>query len=496
MALTDLTALEPSLVFSRFAEICAIPHGSGHEQALGEYLLAFAAERGLKAVRDNGGNVIIYRPATPGCRYPHPVMVQAHIDMVWTADPSRQFDFASQPIQPIIDGEWIRADKTTLGADNGIGAAYALALLETDEHLPALEAVFTTSEETGMNGALAFDVDNVSARFLLNLDTEDEGVFCVSCSGGIDAEIQLPIASVSSTGKAVSWQRLTVGGLKGGHSGVEIDKGRGNALRLLGRVLDDLIVHCNIDLAEVRGGVVRNAIPAEAWADLAIPAGNKDIAANRVREWSGIFANELHAAGERPSLTLCNSEPRATLMTPGTTRTIVYAMNMIPHGVEAMDFNMRDQRLVETSSNFALIRQDSTAISFCTSIRSSLDSKRAMLVRRMELLAADMGGQLSSGDGYPGWAYDPDSRLRKIFQTAFAECYDGRQAKEEGVHAGLECGVFSRKFLDAGRRLDILSFGPDIRDAHTPEEKASIPSIARVWNLLLKGLEHIAKLEG
>jgi aminoacyl-histidine dipeptidase len=489
----DWTSIKPTTVFACFADISNIPRGSGHEQAIGAYLMDFAASRNLNAQQDRAGNVVIKKPASANAAHSHAVILQSHMDMVCAKKPDKQFDFANQAIPVVHDGDWLRTDGTTLGADNGIGMAYALAILDEENGLPAIEAVFTVNEETGMDGALAFDANTLSGQTLINLDTEDEGVFCASCCGGQDARISLPLLMTPAAHNA-SWMRLGVAGLMGGHSGAEIHKGRGNAIRLLGRMLDRMTTGDNtVGIAEINGGTLHNAIPADAWADIAVPLDAMDTVAEQIEQWRSVFAGELRGAGETPILTFLPVKPHAAVMTPDSANAVLFGMAVLPHGVEAMEYDMPGRATVGTSTNFAMMRQTGETMTFTESIRSSLDSPRAMMARRIERLALAMGGVFSAGAGYPGWTYDPDSRVREIFLQAYERLNNGKKAIVEGIHAGLECGVFFRKFLDAGRKLDIVSFGPDIRNAHTPEECANIPSIARVYELLLTGLRDIAK---
>ncbi len=491
-----LEQLEPKEVFARFAEICRIPHGSGNEKALSDFFVRFAREHGLEAVQDKTGSVLIRKPASPGLERLPGVILQAHMDMVCVKEPDHAFDFARQGIAPVIDGDWIKADRTTLGADNGIGVAYALALLTSALPLPPLEAVFTTSEETGMNGAIDFDVSLLKGTRFINLDSEHENIFIASCAGGVNAKLTLPVAAVPARPEAGDFHRIEIAGLKGGHSGIEIDKQRGNAFRLLGRVLDDLSSRLAVNLADIRGGIVSNAIPAAATMIVQIPKGSEKEAAARLKEWRDTFARELRGSDEQPELPFEKTEAAAEIFAPETFGKILFALNALPHGIEAMDLNIHTQRLVETSSNFALIRREDGALAITVSIRSSLESKKAMLLRRHAHLAKIMGAEFSAGDGYPGWTYSPESPLRDVFRQAYANLNPGKEFVVEGVHAGLECGLFARSFAKIGRTVDMISFGPDIRGAHSPEEKASISSTVRVWELLKEGLGVMAERGG
>ncbi|MCC8181023.1 MAG: beta-Ala-His dipeptidase [Planctomycetes bacterium] len=507
----DYASLRPADVFGWFAAIANIPRGSGHEQRIAEALIQFAADRNLEAERDSYNNVVIRKP---GCGVAGdagaPIIIQAHTDMVWAKTADSDFDFTAQPIKLVVDGNRLRSDRTTLGADNGIGVAYALALLAaTDLPHPPLEAVFTAGEETRMMGATGLDISRLHGDKLINIDSEDEGVFCASSAGGLNAElayrperIRLALLPDAADRQCV---RIAVSGLRGGHSGVEIDKQGGNAIQLLARMLNRIRNNHPILLADFDGGVAHNVIPVSAEAVISIRHSDFDAIQAETAKWQETFRNELAAADGMPDesgkaflvRTTCDriapDQSPSRVLPAEATDTVIAVANLIPHGVAAMDLHITEQRLVETSSNFAQIHCMDGEIRFSASIRSSTPSKCDWLAQRIAMLGQLAGMNILTGDGYPPWSYRQDSALRRVFQQAFAHVYDGNQAKVEGIHAGLECGIFASRFAELGRDLDIISIGPDVRGAHTPDEWLDIGSTARTWELIKAALAIMAE---
>ena len=495
--------LEPREVFSRFAEISAIPRGSGCEKAVSDHILRFAEERGLEAWQDESGNLLVRKPGGHGMEAAPPVILQAHLDMVWVKEPGSDFDFAAMPIELIVDGGMLRARGTTLGADDGIGVAYMLALLDAaDIPHPPIEAVFTVAEETGMDGALCFDVSRLTGLRCVNIDSEEEGIFYASCCGGARIDMKLPAPGVSVTSLELSgrhgFHSIAVGGLRGGHSGVEIDKGLGNANRLLGRVLFDLDTEFGIHLCGVGGGIADNAIPAAAEAVVLIRDTQTAAVRERLGEWNAVFIDELAASDGKPDAAGAAFKPKIDFVPAGkcaevfaasAQKAILAAMVLIPTGVEAMDMNGdAAERIPESSQNFAIVSARDGQVVFSVSLRSSLASKLEFMEARLRALAGVLGGDVEKRGEYPGWRYDPESAIRKVFVEAFRRIVEGREASIAGIHAGLECGVFARKYLDGGRKLDLISIGPDLRDVHTPQESLDIASAGRTWELLKTAL--------
>lgn len=487
---------EPKEVLSQFYALSAVPHGSGNEKGISDWLLAFAHERGLEAVQDGALNVVIRKPGTAGRADAPGVILQSHMDMVCAKEEGLDFDFLTQGVTPRVEGGRLRAAGTTLGADNGVGMAYALALLDSrDIPHPPLEALFTTGEETGMHGALALDVSVLKGKYLINIDFDREGVFCVGCSGGITARLSLPVDEIDASSLPDAAERgffaLAVDGLRGGHSGVEIDKQRGNANRLLARTLHALADEFDFYLADMTGGLVDNAIPVFAEAKLFLRADDLSAAAGRVAELEAVFRNELKASesADHPvRVALAPADASPTVLSRESARKAVQAANLLPDGAATFDLAMPNHELVESSANFALIRREAGEFVFTVSVRSSLESRRDFLLTQMTMLAGALGGRFETGSGYPGWEYRPDSELRRVFQRAYATVNAGREAKVEGVHAGLECGVFADGFRRLGRDVDMISLGPGIKDGHTPEESLDLTSAAGTWKLIKEAL--------
>ena len=486
-----------------FEELTAIPRASGEEERVCDYLEAFAKERNLAFRRDKWNNAVIKKPASPGSTG-DTLMLQAHLDIVPVKDEGVEHDFSRDPVKLIKEGDIWRADGTTLGADNGLGIAMILALLDDDSAVhPDLECVFTAEEETGMFGALALDASRLSGKYFINMDSEEDGIFCASCAGGLTVKVRLPLQRIASASLPGAAEReyiaVTVGGLKGGHSGVEIDKQRGNANRLLGRVLGDLAKRFAVFAADVCGGHADNAIPVSASATLSVRREDKAALTARLEELTATFRNELKSSDGAPDAegrsfsVLAAAAPvpaSETVFSEAAFKQVLLGLNLLPNGVAAMALDMPG--LVETSSNLGVVVTRGEHMLFTVSVRSSLASRLEALVDQIDLLAGSMGAVMEAGAGYPAWEYRRTSPLRQIFQTAYARVYPGKEAKVEGIHAGLECGVFDSKFRALGRDVDLISIGPDVRGAHTPEESIDIGSAARTWELLKEALKIIA----
>lgn len=482
--------LHPEEVFTHFAAISAIPRGSGHEEAVGAYLLDFAQSLGLQAERDAIGNVLIRKPAGSGGENALPLVLQAHMDMVRESDAG--FNFSSSGLRLLRDGDWLHADHTTLGADNGIGVAYCMAILKAvDLPHPPLEVVVTVAEETGMGGALGFDVGKLRGDRLINIDSEEEGILYASCSGGQTASLSLPgefIPCAELPGAAhLAAYGVAIGGLRGGHSGAEIDKDRGNSNRLLGRVLSDIGSSWPFYLASIEGGRVDNAIPSHSRVVVLWRKRDEEAIRTRLAEWQGVFRQELAEADAGVTVTMQPAAFPDRVVGLAAQSGVVAALMVLPHGVVSMERLIPGQELVETSTNFAMIRTGADCISFTVSIRSSRESKRAFVAEQIRILAGRLRMECAMGAAYPGWAFEPDSALRDVFRRAYGESGVG-EARVMGIHAGLECGVFARHFAEAGRKADLISIGPDITGAHTPDERLNIPSAGRMWSVLKRAL--------
>lgn len=473
--LSDLT---PASVFKYFEEICGIPHTSHHEKELSDYCVRFARERGYSCTQDEMGNVLIIAEATPGYENVEAVIVQGHLDMVGDKIDGCDIDMEKEGPRVYIDDDYIRADGTTLGGDNGIAVAYALALLDaTDGSIPhpRVEVVLTVCEEVGLLGAAAMDLSSCQARRMLNIDSEVEGILTAGCAGGRRACCRIPVKRISRTGLSC---RLELSGLMGGHSGMEIDKGRANAVMLLGRFLMLLKENMPYDLITLNAGVKENVIPKSGSAVILITPDEKDILKYVLEKFKKSMEAEYGEADPLIHLGLAaeNSGEFSALDKDSLLR-VLTALNLMPNGVQAMSIDLPG--LVETSINTGIAELTDDELILRQSIRSSVSSAKEMLSRKVKLLAGQLGGSVDFMGDYPAWPYARTSKLRDQCIAVFKRQY-GYEPKIELMHAGLECGIFSGK-LDG---LDCISFGPNLFNVHTPGEHASISSIARVWEYL------------
>ena len=465
-----LDQLEPKNVFRFFEQMCAIPHGSYNTKAVSDWCVAFAKERGLEHYQDEMNNVILIKEASAGYEEAQPVILQGHLDMVCEKAPGCEKDMAREGLDLAVEGDYIYAEGTTLGGDDGIAVAMALAALD-DESLPhpRLEVILTTEEEVGMDGAMALDVSPIRGRKLLNLDSEAEGVFTVSCAGGSMAACGLPVARAPFGGDIL---RVRVAGLTGGHSGAEIHKGRANANMLLGRLLRAMAAETELRLVSADGGLKDNAVPVAAEAVVAAEDGRKAKAA--AERMAACFQTEYRRSD--PMLTVTAEEAAAAWqpMDASSTERTVCLLACAPNGVQTMSQDIHG--LVQTSLNLGILKTGENAVTASFCIRSSVDSEKEMLKDRLACLLAQLGGGVSFSGEYPGWAYRPDSPLRELMTEVYREQY-GREPKVEAIHAGLECGLLAGKLPG----LDCVSIGPDLLEIHTPREKMSISSVQRVW---------------
>ena len=474
-----LENLDPKPVFYYFEELCRIPHGSRNTKAVSDFCVRFARERGLWCRQDGANNVVIKAPAAPGYEASAPVILQGHLDMVAEKDPDSSFDFTKDALRLRAEGDWLGADGTTLGGDDGIAAAMMLALL-ADPAIPhpALECVFTTDEEIGMLGAMALDASCLEGRRMLNLDSEDEGIFTVSCAGGAGANVSLPLTSAPAGGEAFA---LTVSGLAGGHSGEEINKGRANASVLMGRVLRALAAKGPFRLVSCAGGSKDNAITPLAKAVVSAP----EAAVQAVcRETEAVFRHEYAAADPGIRVSCAPAGAAAAALDPASTRRVCDFLTLCPCGVYAMSREIPG--LVQTSCNLGILQADAAGLRAVVSVRSSVATQKAMLLDKLAALAALLGGGVEVAGDYPAWEYRRDSPVRELVVESYRELF-GREPEIKAIHAGLECGLFSGKLPG----LDCVSFGPDMRDIHTSRERLSIPSTRRVWQLLLETLKRM-----
>ncbi len=478
----ELEELEPKKVFYYFEELCGIPHPSYKEKRISDYLVGFAKERGLEHYQDDLYNVVMIAPATAGYEDEEPVILQGHMDMVCEKEPDCGIDFENDGLKLLIDGDYVTAQGTTLGGDDGIAIAYALAILDSpDIAHPRLEIIFTASEETGMEGASGVDLSMLKGHKLLNLDSETEGVMTVSCAGGNSSVCHVPVAYEAGSGSALS---LRVGGLKGGHSGVEIDKGRANANRVMGRLLLAL-EQSGVDyaLAALSGGAKQNAIPREAGATVLVAEEAADAAKRALEDAAAQIKNEY--ATTDPGLTLFieeSGEQQMQALQSPSKNSVVMLLNNLPGGIQSMSADIPG--LVETSLNMGIVALDEKEFRAEFAVRSSVESARDALTARIRNLAEYAGGTVTVGGVYPAWEYRKDSVLREDAARIFREMY-GKEPKIEAIHAGLECGILAGK-IDG---LDGISIGPDMCDVHTFGEKLSISSTKRVFDFVVELLK-------
>lgn len=482
--MTRLTELAPRALWSFFDQICAIPHPSKHEAALRDWISRWAAERGLACMQDGVGNLILRKPATPGMADRKGVILQAHIDMVPQANADSSHDFTRDPIRAHVDGDWVRARGTTLGADNGIGAAACLAVLadESLRHGP-LEVLLTVDEEAGMSGAFGLAPGLLEGEILLNTDSEQDGEVYMGCAGGVDANIGFPMPrSAVASGQAAFW--LNVRGLRGGHSGVNIHQDRGNANKLQARLLLGLQQRLPLALAELEGGTLRNAIPREARALVLVPQASVATLERAVNELAGRLAGELAEVDPGLGIGLQAAALPQACFEAAAQQRLLQALVACPNGVIRMSHAI--EGVVETSTNLGVIRTEPDQVYIQCLIRSLHDEGRRHVELMTDSLFRLAGAECRFGGGYPGWAPDPTSPIMGLLRDTHAELF-GCQPKIMVIHAGLECGLFKASYP----HWDMVSFGPTIQGAHSPDEKVHIPAVQHFWQLLVRLLERI-----
>lgn len=482
MAVLDM---EPKEVFGYFEEICAIPHGSSHTERISNYLVDFAKKHQLKYIQEECGNVIIYKKASQGYENAPTVILQGHMDMVCEKDAEAEIDFLNDGLKLQVKEDYIFADHTTLGGDDGIAVAYALAILAGDaeeiKH-PELEVVFTVDEEIGMLGATALDASVLKGRMLLNIDSEEEGILTTSCAGGVVGEVTLPFRPVEVEGVCYE---ILLDGLQGGHSGVEIHKERGNANILMGRLLFELSEEIGFGISAISGGLKDNAIPRAARAVIWLDEENEDVLKEIASNFEATIRKEYRASDGAVSVTLHKQEEsQGEMIHPGQKEMLIYILRNLPNGVQKMSMDIPG--LVETSCNLGIVKTMEDSVQMQISIRSSVESEKRELSDKIRYLTEFLGCDYQESGNYAGWEYNPDSKLQKIMVEVYEKMY-GKQPKVEAVHAGLECGILSAKLPG----LQCISIGPDILDIHTPKERLSISSTQRVWEYVKAVLEAI-----
>jgi dipeptidase D len=477
--------LKPERVWYYFDEISRIPRASGHEGAIREFIVKFANSNDLKSVIDGAGNVLLIREPSKGFENKPVVVIQSHMDMVCEKNEGVEHDFLKDPVELVIDGGWVRAKDTTLGADNGIGVAAMLALLEDRSiQIGKLECLFTVEEETGLFGAMGLGKDLLEGRFLINLDTEDVGAVYIGCAGGRDSHITLPLVSEKPEG-TLGALKIKVRRAKGGHSGVDIHEGRANAVKLLARIFKILTKkEVPVRVAAFLGGDKMNAIPREASCTIILEEGFLSQAEEIISNCSSLLKDEYRSVDPNITIEVEKASIADSVYNSSSTERMVNLLLAIPHGVLAMSSVMED--LVETSTNLASARTEGDNCRIGTSQRSSRESALEW-VSDMHVAIAELSGAIIEQDeGYPGWSPDPDSKLLEHTKKAMCRVL-GKEARVMAVHAGLECGVIKDKY----EGMDAISIGPTVMGGHSPDERVDIQSVDTFWKILLETLQEV-----
>lgn len=481
--MSEITTLQPQLLWKWFDQICAIPHPSHHEDTLANFIVNWAKEKHFFAERDEAGNVLIRKPATVGMENRTPVVLQAHLDMVPQANEGNPHDFTKDPIRPYIDGDWVKAKGTTLGSDNGIGLASTLAVLESDNIAhPPLEVLLTMTEETGMDGALHLRRNWLQSDILINTDTEEVGEIYIGCAGGINANLSIPIQWENNTFEQSI--QLTLKGLRGGHSGCDIHTGRANAIKVMARVLAKLAQNTYpFQLAEIRGGSIRNAIPREAVAILVFN-GEPHAFESEVEKLNILLKEELFIAEPNLKLFLESSEKPQSIFTLESTEKVIHLLNALPNGVIRNSDVI--QNVVESSLSIGVLKTEDHSVKGTILVRSLIESGKDYVTELLTSVANLAGAKTEFSAPYPGWKPVNDSSILNLTQKHYAAVL-GKQPDIKVIHAGLECGLLKEHYPN----IEMISLGPTIRNAHSPDEKVQISTVTTYWNVLVNVLADI-----
>lgn len=482
--MSELSQLSPQPLWDIFAKICSIPHPSYHEEQLAEHIMGWAKEKGLHAERDQVGNILIRKPATAGMENRKPVVLQAHLDMVPQKNNDTVHDFTKDPIQPYIDGDWVKARGTTLGADNGIGMASALAVLADDsvQHGP-LEVLLTMTEEAGMDGAFGLQANWLQADILINTDSEEEGEIYMGCAGGIDFISTLPL-SREAVPAGFQTFKLTLKGLKGGHSGGDIHLGLGNANKLLARFLAGHAAELDLHLVDFNGGTLRNAIPREAFATVAVAAAKADELKKLSSVYLDILKNELSAKEKNLTVVLESVSTDKAALTTQSRDTFIQLLNATPNGVIRNSDVAKG--VVETSLNVGVVTMGDDSAEIICLIRSLIDTGKEYVVSMLESLGTLAGAKTSAKGSYPGWQPDASSPVMALVRETYQRLFNSTP-NIQVIHAGLECGLFKKPYPN----MDMVSIGPTITGPHSPDEQVHIESVGHYWTLLTELLKAI-----
>lgn len=480
-----LKDLQPNEVFKYFEEISNIPRGSGNEKEISNYLVNFAKGLNLEVIQDEALNVIIKKQATKGYENAPGVIIQGHIDMVCEKNKETKHNFKEEPLKLRIEEDYIYATGTTLGADNGIAIAYAMAVLASNdiEH-PNIELLATTNEETGMTGAVKLDGSLLSGKILLNIDSEEEGKLLVSCAGGVRTNISLDIEWENAKEQSTMIE-IVLKGLKGGHSGMEIDKGRGNSNKLMGRILNDLLNKVKFSLISINGGSKNNAIPREANAIIAINPKEIQKVKEVINSWNLILKDEFKNIDNNISVEVIEINERINkVFSKDSTYKAIKILHLIPNGIDTMSMDIKG--LVQSSTNLGVVATTENSIEYNSATRSSIASLKDEIVLRKRNIAEILGAKFKTEASYPEWKYNPESKIKEICEKVYKNMTDV-DAEVIAIHAGLECGLLGEKI----EGLDMISFGPNIYDVHTPNEHISISSTKNIWSFLINILKSL-----
>jgi dipeptidase D len=477
-------SLQPERLWFYFAEICKIPHASHKEQQLAAWIMQQGKSFGLETFTDAAGNVLARKPASPGMEKLPVVILQSHMDMVCEKNSDTEHNFDTDPIRPRIEGEWVKAAGTTLGADDGIGVAAMLAIMEADNlvHGP-LEFLFTSDEETGLTGAEGLHADFLKGRILLNLDSEDDGELFIGCAGGKDTSIVLPFMK-EQIPLGYKTLRIDVSGLKGGHSGDDINKGLGNANKILNRLLWEATGKFELRLFVFDGGNLRNAIAREAFAIIALPVDKTKAFEEYVTQYESIVKTELRSTEPALNVVLNDADTLSYCIDSKSQQNLLNSLYACPHGVIAMSADIPG--FVETSTNLASVKTKDDHFLIGTSQRSSVASSKDDIANMVASVFVLAGGTVTHGHGYPGWAPNPGSPVMHLTKQAYTNLF-GQEPKVLVIHAGLECGLIGEKFPG----MDMISYGPTIKGAHSPDERLLISTVSKFWELTLEVLRNI-----
>ena len=482
---TNISQLDPTIVWRNFHLLTQIPRPSKHEEKVRKFLVDWAAQHFVQCKVDETGNIIFSKPASRGYEHHKGIILQAHCDMVPQKNSDKEHNFETDPIEAYIDTEWVTANGTTLGADNGMGVAAIMAVFETkDMEHPALEALITIDEETGMTGAFGLKKGELKGSILLNLDSEEEGELCIGCAGGLDATITLPYRMTAAPAEHTAF-KVTVKGLKGGHSGVDIHLGRGNANKIITRLAAYLMQKSKAQICSVNGGNMRNAIPREAEIVIAVPNEKTEKLQSHIAKFTKVVKAELSVADPDFTVEFTPATMPAEVIVKSFANKIIRLLYAIPNGVIRMSDTMP---MVETSTNLAIVKTENGTLSVSCLLRSSVDSAKDELGQTMVIISKLAGGKCELSGAYPGWKPNVNSPILKVMKDVYTNLF-GYEPTVGAIHAGLECGLFAGIY----KNWDMISFGPTIMYPHSPDEKVNIATVDKFWRYLINILKNSPK---